>query len=548
MLTPKRPFLTLAALTVVSASAQEPIDAAMNARIREEALQHSEVMATLHQLTDVFSPRLTGSPTYKAAAEWSRDRLKAWGLSSARLESWNWGHPGWANERCAAHVEAPWKGHLAVEVLAWTPSTQGTARGAAFHLPVPDEPTQEELNTVLNAAADKVAGKIVLAGILKEVPALNPNPSAPRLSDESLAKRFDPSNPAPPRMPAPSARRPGALEPRAINEQVDAFLVAHKALARINDSALRNGQIRAFSNRSYDPSKVVPTLAMRHEDYGRICRVLKDGKEVQLALEIANRFYPDNTLGYNVIAEVPGSSKAGEVVMLGAHLDSWHTATGATDNGVNAAIMMEVGRILQKLGKPRRTIRIALWDGEEHGLLGSAAYVDAHYGSAEAPKPAFGELVACFNTDAGAGQVRGLSLFGPPAGAQVLRELVAPFGDLAVKGASASAFRPSRLRSGPSSDSASFSAAGLPTINVAQDGLEYFEYTWHTTLDTLERVPPEDPKRTAAVLASVAWHLATREERLPFFTKETLPPVPPPPPTAPAAAPTPAPAAPAPKA
>lgn len=540
MLTPKRSFLTLTALAVVSASAQEPIDAAMNARIREEALQRSQVMATLHQLTDVFSPRLTGSPTFKAAADWSRDQLKAWGLN-ARLEPWNWGHPGWANERCAAHVEAPWKGHLAVEVLAWTPSTQGTVRGTVLHLPIPDDATQAELDAIFAAAADKVAGKVVLAGALKEVPALSPFPATPRLSDESLAKRFDPAAPpAPPRMPEPPARRPGALEPRDLNAKIDAFLVAHKALARINDSALRNGQIRAFSNRTYDPAKVVPTLAMRHEDYGRICRVLQDGKDVHLALEIANRFYPENTQGYNVIADLPGTDKAGEVVMLGAHLDSWHTATGATDNGVNAAIMMEVGRILQKLGKPRRTIRIALWDGEEHGLLGSAAYVDAHYGSAESPKPAFGELVAYFNTDAGAGQIRGLSLFGPPAGAQVLRELVAPFSDLAVKGANANAFRPSRLRSGPSSDSASFSAAGLPTINVSQDGLEYFEYTWHTTLDTLERIPPEDPKRTAAVLASVAWHLATRPERLPFFTKDTLPPVPPAPPAPPAA---PAPAA-----
>jgi len=540
MLTPTRSLISGLALAVVSLSAQEPIDTAMNARIREEALQRSEVMTTLHHLTDVFSPRLTGSPSYKAAAEWSRDRLQSWGLK-ARLEPWNWGHPGWANERLAAHVEAPWKGHLQAEVLAWTPSTQGTARGAAFHLAIPDDPTQEELTALLKAAADQVAGKIVLAGVLKDVPALNPNPPAPRLSDEALARRFDPAAPSParPNAPATPAKRPGALEAKVVNEQVDAFLVAHKALARINDSALRNGQIRAFSNRTYDPAKVVPTLAMRHEDYGRICRVLKDGREVRLALEIANRFYPENTLGYNVVADLTGTDKAGEVVMLGAHLDSWHTATGATDNGVNSAIMMEVGRILQKLGKPRRTIRIALWDAEEHGLLGSAAYVDAHYGSAETPKPAFGELVAYFNADAGAGQVRGLSLFGPPQGAQVLRELLAPFSDLAVKGASASTNRPSRLRSGPSSDSASFSAAGLPTINPAQDGLEYFEYTWHTTLDTLERVPPEDPKRTAAVLASVAWHLANRETRLPFFTKETLPPVPAPP--APVAAPTPAP-------
>ena len=520
-------LLTLLSLAVVSASAQEPIDAAMNARIREEALQHSQIMATLHPLTDVYSPRLTGSPTYKAAAEWSRDRLAAWGLK-AQLETWNWGHPGWANERCSAHVEAPWQGHLPVEVLAWTPSTQGTARGAAYHLQIPEEPTQEELTALFATAADKVIGRIVLAGSLKELPALNPNPPAPRLSDEVLARRFDPANPTALGRPA-TPRRAGALEARVINQQVDAFLLEHKALARLNDSALRNGQVRAFSNRSYDPTKVLPTLVLRHEDYGRIVRVLADGTEVKLALEVTNRFYPSNTQGYNVVAEIPGTDKAAEVVLLGAHLDAWHTATGATDNGVNCAVMMEVGRILQKLGHPRRTIRIALWDGEEHGLLGSAAYVEAHYGSAENPKPAFGELVAYFNCDSGAGQIRGLSMFGPSAGAQVLRELLVPFQDLAVRGAAANGNRPSKLRSGPSSDQASFSGAGLPAISVVQDGLEYFEYTWHTTLDTLERVPPEDAKRSAAVLASVAWHLANRPERLPFFTKDTLPPVPPPP-------------------
>lgn len=527
-MSPLRPTLIPLFALALSAWAQEPIDTAMNARIREEALQHSELMATLQPLADRFSPRLTGSAGYQAAAAWSRDRLAAWGLSRARLEPWPFGHRGWANERCAAHVEAPWQGHLGVEVVAWTPSTQGVARAAAFHLQVPEEPTQEELTAVLEAAKDKVAGRIVLAGALKALPALSPGTFQLRWPDEVVAKFFDPEHPQAPNFPQPK-RRPGALEARLINEQVDAFLVANKALARINDSAQRHGQVRAFQNRTYDLTKAVPTLVMRHEDYGRICRVLQEGQEVRLALEITNRLTPAEVQGYNVVAEIPGTDKAAEVILLGAHLDAWHTATGATDNGVNCATMMEVGRILQKLGKPRRTIRIALWDGEEHGLLGSTAYVDAHYGSAESPKVDFGELVAYLNADMGAGQIRGLWAFGPSAAAQVLREILVPFKDLAVGGAAANTARPSRLRTGPSSDQASFSAAGLPSISVMQDGLEYFDYTWHTAIDTLDRVPPEDPKRTAAVLASVAWHLAMREARLPFFTKDTLPPVPPPP-------------------
>jgi hypothetical protein len=509
--------------------AQEPIDAALNAKIRTEALEHSQVMATLHPLTDIFSPRLTASPTYKAAADWAVQRLAAWGLKDAHLETWDFGHPGWANEHCAAHVEAPYRSHLQVEVVSWTPSTQGIARGAAYLLKLPEEPTQAELTAFLEGARKAVRGRIVLAGASKDTPVLNANPYPARQTEEALAKRFDPAAPAaamgPGRTPPP--RRAGALEPRDINAQVDAFLVSARALVRVNDAALRNGQIRAFQNRAYDVSKALPTVVMRHEDYGRMARVLEDGKEVDLAFEIQNRDYP-GMKGYNVVGEIPGASKPKEVILLGAHLDSWHTATGATDNGASAAVMMEVGRILQAVGAhPARTIRIVLWDGEEHGLLGAKAYVESHYGSAEAPKGEFGQVVAYFNMDAGAGQIRGLSMFGPAAGAQVLRELVAPFQDLAVKGASFSRNRPGKGLTGPSTDLAAFSAAGLPAVNVVQDGLEYFEYTWHTNIDTLDRVPEQDVKRTAAVLASVAYHLAQRTERLPFFAPADLPPVPP---------------------
>lgn len=519
--------LILPALSLVVASAQEPIDTAMNARIREEAFQRSQVMGTLHQLADVHSPRLTGSPSYKAAAEWAAAQLRAWGFADAHLEAWNFGHPGWTNLRCDAHAEAPWTGRLEVQPLAWGPSTQGVARAAAFHLNVPEDPTQAELTALLEAAKDAVKGRIVLVGVLKELPALNPNPMPPRQTDEALAKRFDPKSPSPwgPRPQAP--KRPGALEAKEVNAQVDAFLVAHQALARVNDAQMRNGQIRAFNNRTYDPAKIVPTVVMRHEDYGRIARLLKDGREVRLALEVANRFHPEGTQGWNVVADLPGTDKAGEVILLGAHLDAWHTATGATDNGAGAAVMMETLRILKATGaRPRRTVRVVLYDAEELGLLGSAAYVKAHFGDAEAPLPGHSSLVAAFNMDSGAGQIRGLGLFGPPEGAQVLRELLAPFADLAVRGAMSSANRPSRKRTGPGSDSASFSAAGLPIISVVQDGLEYFEYTWHTSIDTLDRIPSEDVKRTSAVLASVALHLANREERLPFFTKATLPPDP----------------------
>jgi hypothetical protein len=187
--------------------AQEPIDAALNARIRTEALEHSQVMATLHPLTDVFSPRLTASPTYKSAADWAVDRMASWGLKNAHLETWNFGHPGWANEHCAAHVEAPYRSHLQVEVVSWTPSTQGIARGAAYLLKLPEEPTQAELTAFLEGARKAVRGRIVLAGASKDTPVLNANPYPARQTEEALAGRAHGPRP---HASAPQGRRPGA--------------------------------------------------------------------------------------------------------------------------------------------------------------------------------------------------------------------------------------------------------------------------------------------------------------------------------------------------
>ena len=207
---------------------------------------------------------------------------------------------------------------------------------------------------------------------------------------------------------------------------------------RVNDAGREHGQIIAFNNRTYDLTKAVPTVVMRNEDYGRIARILADGTPVELEFNIVNRIYPEGRTAYNTIAEIPGTDKKDEVVMLGGHLDSWHSATGATDNAIGCAIMMEAARILLKLGvQPRRTIRVALWSGEEEGLLGSQAYVKEHFGSFEEPKPEYAKLVAYLNIDSGTGQLRGASVFGPPAAAATLREILAPFDDLGVFGAAA---------------------------------------------------------------------------------------------------------------
>jgi Zn-dependent M28 family amino/carboxypeptidase len=304
-----------------------------------------------------------------------------------------------------------------------------------------------------------------------------------------------------------------------VNERLDDFLVAHHASVRVNDGGRDHGQIRAFNNRTFDVTRTVPTLVLRNEDFGRIWRLLADQRDVQLEVEVVNHRYPEGTTAYNTVAEIPGTDKADEVVMLGAHLDSWHAATGATDNAIGSSIMMEAARILKAIGvTPRRTIRVALWSGEEQGLLGSKAYVAQHFGTAEAPKAEFVGFNGYINIDSGTGRVRGLSVFGPPAAADVLRLAVAPLADLGVVGAIAS-----KSRRPGGTDSTSFNAAGLPGISSTQDPIDYQSYTWHTNLDTYERVIEDDVQKAAIVVATTVYALAMRDEPLPRFTADELP-------------------------
>jgi Zn-dependent M28 family amino/carboxypeptidase len=289
---------------------------------------------------------------------------------------------------------------------------------------------------------------------------------------------------------------------------------------RINDSARPLGQVRALQNRAYDVSKAPPTLVLRNEDFGRISRLLGDGLAVEMEVQVVNRTHPEGRTACNVLAEIPGADKQEEVVLLGGHLDSWHAATGATDDASGVAVMMEAARILKAIGvEPRRTIRVALWGGEEQGLLGSQAYVKEHFGTAESPKPEFARLVGYFNIDAGTGRARGLSVFGPPEAAAVLRQIIEPFADIGVVGAVAT-----RSRRLGGSDHTSFAVAGLPGIGVNQDPIEYFAATWHTNLDTYERIVEDDVKKSAMVVASAAYHLAMREQMLPRFAPSEMPP------------------------
>ncbi len=536
--------------------AQDTKLADVNAAIRKEGMENSKIMHTLHILTDLYGPRLTGSPNHVNAAKWAAREMQAWGFDKTALEPWDFGHPGWVNERNFGLMLKPVQDTLTFEVLAWTPSTKGgevSADAVSIVIPqfpsatnpnVMQGPTQEELTAYLGSVKELVADKIVLVGKPTFIEQGN-TPAPKRIPDEDNKKRYDPENAARPgggpggpggagRGGTPPTPRPGALTGAQINDQVDAFLLENRVLVRINESQLDRGAVRAFNNRSFDPNKVVPTVVMRNEDFGRIFRLLADKTPVKLAFDIRSRLVPDGVTSYNVVGEIYGSDKKDEVVMLGGHLDSWHSATGATDNAIGCATMMEAARILKAIGvKPRRTIRVACWSGEEEGLLGSKAYVAAHFGTFENPKPEWAKFNGYFNIDSGTGKARGMNVFGPPESATVLREALAPFSDLGVAGALSG-----RSRNPGGTDSTSFNAAGLPGISVSQDPIEYFNVTWHTNLDTYERIIESDVKSSAIAIAAALYVVAMRDDMLPRFKPADMPP----PPASPTPTPAPSPA------
>lgn len=537
-------LLTIAFVAPSAAFAQNATTEEINAKIRKEGMENSKIMNTMHYFTDLYGPRLTGSPNHENAAKWGAAEMKSWGFDIAFLEPWDFGHPGWVNERNSGMIVSPMQDTLTYEVLAWTPSTKGAVMGDAFHLTIPQfpaaenprvmqNPTQAELTAYFESIRSAVRQKMVLVGKPTFVDQTTVQ-AAKRILDDSIKCRVDPTkNPAdcpaaggPGRptggRPVSIKPRPNALTPQQISDQLDAFLLANKVLVRINESQLDRGLVRAFNNRTFDIKKVVPTVVMRNEDFGRIVRLLEHKTPVKLQFDLRSRIVPEGKTSYNMIGEIYGSDKKDEVIMLGGHLDSWHSATGATDNAIGCATMMEAARILKAIGvKPRRTIRVACWGGEEQGLLGSQAYVKKHFGSAEAPTAEYAKFGGYFNIDSGTGKARALSVFGPPETATVLREALASFEDLGFAGVTASA---SRGLGG--TDSTSFNNAGLPGIGSQQDPIEYFAGTWHTNIDTYERIIEDDVKRSAVIFAAAVYQLAMRDELLPRFAPDKMPKLP----------------------
>jgi len=553
-------FLLLAAMPT---TAQSPGVSEMYALFRAEETNNSRIMWIIHEIADVYGPRVTGTPNLKAADDWAVATMTSWGLANAHLEPWTFQPPsaatpvpGWENMELLAEAVIPFHAQLMVKPLAWTPSTKGEVtanvvlldppgmapptgggfnffggtppppepKWAAPPMPAaakpaePKQPTQAELDAYLNSVKHKVRGAIVFVGKHVEV-AEEMNPSAMRRPEDEWKSRFDAKNPRPFRFPEQPKLPEGQLTRQEVSRHVDQFLVDNGASVRVNDAGRAHGIIIAQQNGTYDGTRAVPTLVMRNEDYGRISRIMRDGTAVTLRVNIQNKEYPEGTTAYNAIGEIPGTDKKDEIVMLGGHYDSWHDATGATDNGIGSSMMLEAVRILAALHvKPRRTIRVALWSGEEEGLLGSLAYVKEHFGSFENQKPEYAKLDAYFNIDSGTGKPRGASVFGPAGAADMVREAMMPFADWGFVGAIASDSR----RTG-GTDSTSFNNAGLPGIGLAQDAFDYGSFTHHTNLDTYERIYEEDVREGAVEIASAVYALAMADELVPRFKDAEMP-------------------------
>ncbi len=513
------PVLVWVALLLHAPStvAVEPVDLDAVTRIRDEGFRRSQVMETLRYLTDRIGPRVTGSPQMKRANEWTRDKLAAWGLARARLEAYEFGR-GWSFARAAVHMVQPHQGPLIALPEGWTPGTGGPVRGEVVRVSLKEEKD-------LEAQRGKLAGKIVF---LDEPPALEPDdePAFERYEAEDLEEIA--------RYPIVADRadwRARARKRWEFREKLRRFLEEEKVLATVEASSRRGGLVRVGGGGSPRPGEPlgVPSLVMTAEHYNWVARLLEEGEKVELELDIETRFHEEDTNAYNTLAEIPGTDKADELVMAGAHLDSWHAGTGATDNAAGCAVMMEALRILRALDvKPRRTIRLALWSGEEQGLLGSEAYVREHFAAWPEPedaeeralprylwrqrgalqlRPDHAKLAAYFNLDNGAGKIRGIYAQDNAAARPIFEAWLEPLRDLGADTVT--------LRTTGGTDHMSFERVGLPGFQFIQDRLDYFTRTHHTNMDGYDAIVREDLMQAAVVVATFLYHAAMRAQPLP---------------------------------
>jgi hypothetical protein len=525
-------------------------------RIKDEGMNRSQVMQTLSYLSDVIGPRLTASPGMKRANDWTRDQLTKWGLQNAHLEAWGPFGRGWTLKRFSAQVIEPTAIPLIAYPKAWSPGLASPVTADVVYI---DAKTEADLEKFKG----KLAGKIILTAPTREVTA-HFDALGTRLNEKELLTLADAPE------PRPGAGRGNFGNNAAFRAAADfanaklRFFQTENAAVLVDPGRGDGGTIfvqsasvpqpprdpnapaPAFGRGTppYDKNapKVTPQLVVAAEHYNRIVRLLQAGEPVKMTVDLSVAWQDADPMGYNTVAEIPGTDLKDEIVVLGGHMDSWHSGTGATDNAAGCAVAMEAVRILQTLGlKPRRTIRIALWSGEEQGLLGSRAYVAEHFGSMQNPatsaapatgganngmgggngngngvapaaptlvkKPEYENLSGYFNLDNGTGKIRGVYLQGNEGVRGLFRQWLAPFRDIGAATLT--------ISNTGGTDHLSFDAIGLPGFQFIQDEIEYDTRTHHSNQDVFDRIQADDMKQAATIMAAFIYQTAMRDEKLP---------------------------------
>jgi hypothetical protein len=498
--------IAIALLLSVSVAAQETVNDTVVAQIKAEAFQRSAVMDTLSWIADVYGPRLTGSPTLRQAGEWARDQLTKWGMVNATLESNGTVGRGWSIDRFSIEMTEPQYMRITGYPRAWSPALATPLTATPV---VVDVKAKEDFDKYRG----KLRGAIVMNGRPEPID-IGFQPEAKRLTDEELKKQeaqVDPAASGFPNVPKSFWDEEDEFQ-KALQKQRDIyeFFAKEGAAALVTPSAVgEDVRTDGFYDQVWHPT--YPGFVISREHYGRIVRMLDRKQAVKVALSLAVRAV-ERVEGFNVVAEMPGTdpAKRSEVVMLGGHLDSWHSGTGATDNGAGVAVAMEAMRILKAIGaQPRRTIRVALWTGEEQDYFGSVGYVERHFGNLKTVslKPEHATLSAYFNLDNGSGRIRGVNLQGNEAVRPIFDAWLRPFNYLG-------AATLTTLNTG-GTDHMAFDAIGLPGFQFIQDPLNYESKVHHTNLDLYEEAVPDDLKQAAAILASFVYHAAMRDDMLP---------------------------------
>jgi len=494
--------------------AEDAVDLDVVHKIRQEALQNSQVMEHLFYLTDVSGSRLTNSPGFFNAADWVVKRLGEWGISGHQ-EKWGPFGRGWTYTRFSAQMLEPQSVPLIGAPLAYSPGTNGPVAGEPMIVAITSEADFAKYKGMLK-------GKIVLLGPGRDLQ-MSLQPLASRRTDADLAALTQAPDPnqngqRPPGAAAIGGGRQGGPGGGNFNQQfqraLNKFLSDEGVAVVVRAAGGRSegGTLFAQGGGTRDPKDPVPPpmVVLTPEHYNRIARLLDHKIPVKLEFNVEARFIDDRMDSVNVIGEIPGGRKRDEVVMIGAHLDSWHSGTGATDNAAGSAVMIEVMRILKTLNlRLDRTVRLALWSGEEQGILGSRAYVTEHFAAREDMKlkPEHAKLAGYFNVDNGSGKIRGVYLQGNDAMRPIFQAWLMPFEDLGATTIS--------IRNTGGTDHLSFDAVGLPGFQFIQDPLEYDSRTHHSNMDVYDRVQRADMMQMAAIVTSFVYNAANRDEPLP---------------------------------